>query len=78
MSRWSLALLAAAIAFTVASPARADYNLVRWASGDCKIWVNDGNAPWGYGWTVLVWNIPTYDLAWDVLREETARGNCSW
>ena len=59
---------------TVASPARADYNLVRWASGDCKIWVNDGNPPWGDGWIVLVWNIPTYDLAWGVLREEAARG----
>jgi hypothetical protein len=51
---------------------------VRWASGDCKIWVNDGNPPWGDGWIVLVWNIPTYDLAWGVLREEAARGNCSW
>jgi hypothetical protein len=78
MSRWSLALVAAAIAFTVASPARADYNLVRWAWGDCKIWVNDGNVPWGDGWIVLAWNIPTYDLAWEVLREEASRGNCRW
>lgn len=77
MSRWALVTLATAIAFTTASPARADYNLVRWASGDCKIWVNDsGNAPWGDGWVVLVWNIPTYDLAWYVLREQASFGNC--
>jgi hypothetical protein len=51
---------------------------VRWAWGDCKIWVNDGNVPWGDGWIVLAWNIPTYDLAWEVLREEASRGNCRW
>jgi len=78
MSRWSLALIAAAIAFTTISPARADYNLVRWAWGDCKIWVNAGNMPWGDDWVVLAWNIPTYDLAWDVLRAEASRGNCRW
>jgi hypothetical protein len=80
MSRWSLALVAAAIAFTAASPARAaDYGLVRWANGDCKIWVNDtGNMPWGDDWIVLAWNIPTYDMAWYVLRQETALGNCRW
>ena len=56
---------------------RSDYNLVRWPWGDCKIWVNDpGNVPWGDDWVVLVWNIPSYDAAWDVLRSEASRGNC--
>jgi hypothetical protein len=77
MSRWALAIFAATIAFAVTSPARADYNLVRWSWGDCKIWVNDsGNVPWGNDWVVLVWNIPSYNAAWDVLRSEAARGNC--
>jgi hypothetical protein len=25
--------------------------VVRWAYGDCKIWHNDINGPWGPGWT---------------------------
>jgi len=77
MSRWALAVFAATVAFGATSPARADYNLVRWSWGDCKIWVNDpGNVPWGNDWVVLVWNIPSYNAAWDVLRSEASRGNC--
>ncbi len=79
MSRWHLALCALAIAFVVSSPARADYTLVRWAWGDCKIWSNNpNNPPWGDGWSVLAWGIPTYDMAWRVLNDEIARGNCRW
>jgi hypothetical protein len=62
MSRWHLALCALAIAFVVSSPARADYTLVRWAWGDCKIWSSPpNNRPWGDDWTVLAWGLPTYD-----------------
>ena len=75
MSRWFLCALA--IAFTAASPARADYTLVRWAWGDCKIWANAGNPPAGDGWTVLARNIPTYEIAWGVLLREQARRRCT-
>jgi hypothetical protein len=34
--------------------------------------------PWGDDWIVLAWNIPTYDMAWYVLRQEAALGNCRW
>ena len=77
MSRWYVALCTLAIAFVVSSPARADYTLVRWAWGDCKIWSNPpNNRPWGDDWTVLAWGLPTYDIAWRVLNDEIARGNC--
>lgn len=80
MSRCCLALCALAIAFVASSPARADYTLVRWTSGDCKIWSEDFDArrPWGNDWIVLASGLPTYDYAWQVLREEIALGSCRW
>ena len=60
-------------------PQAADYNLVRWRSGDCQIWNNDTNRmPWGDGWILLAWNMPNYDTAWTRLKFEVAKGNCRW
>jgi hypothetical protein len=80
MSRCSLALCALAIALIASNPARADFTLIRWASGDCKIWHDDidNRRPLGSDWLVLASGLPTYDYAWQVLREETALGNCRW
>lgn len=80
MSRWTYALCVAAIAFAVTSPASAaDYNVVRWRSGDCQIWNNDTNRmPWGDGWILVAWNMPNYDTALQALKVEVAKGNCRW
>ena len=78
MSRWTVALCAAAIAIVAAQPASAaDYNIVRWQSGDCKIWNNDNNSmPWGGGWVLLKWNMASYETAQRALQVEIAKGNC--
>jgi hypothetical protein len=78
MSRWALVLCAAATIAAACVPANAaDYNLVRWRSGDCQIWNNDANSmPWGDGWVLLAWNMPNYGTAWQALQVEIAKGNC--
>jgi len=70
----------AAIAITLSVPAQAnDYNLVRWRSGDCKIWNNDNNRmPWGDNWILLAWNMPSFETAWRALQIEIAKGNCRY
>jgi len=79
MSRWTLALCAAAITFAVSSAARADYQVIRWSWGDCKIWNNDTNMmPSGEDWLVLAWGLPSYDSAWQALSTEAAKGQCRW
>jgi hypothetical protein len=79
MSRWTLALCAAAIAIAAASPARADFQVIRWSWGDCKIWNNDTNRmPDGEGWIVLAWGLPSYESAWWALNAEAAKGQCRW
>jgi hypothetical protein len=79
MSRWTLALCAAAIAAAVSTPVRADYHVIRWSWGDCKVWNNDTNRmPAGEGWIVLAWGLMTYDSAWDALNAEIGKGQCRW
>jgi hypothetical protein len=80
MSRWTCALCVAAFAFAVSTPASAaDYNVVRWRSGDCQIWNNDTNRmPWGDGWILVAWNMPNYDTALQALKFEVSKGNCRW
>jgi hypothetical protein len=49
----ALATLLLALAVMPAADARVvqpPWVVVRWAYGDCKIWRNDINAPWGPGW----------------------------
>ena len=38
----------------------SEWVVVRWASGDCKIWHNDTNLPAGYGWNAVSF-ANTYD-----------------
>ncbi len=78
MKRLSLALGALAIALAAASPARADYSIVRWTWGDCKIWHDSSSptVPSGGGWALLAAAIPTYDLAKALLEDFYRQGVC--
>ena len=65
MKRLTLALGAAVIAIAASSSARADYDIVRWSYGDCKIWYIAGPGPSGTGWRVLNRRpIRTWEGAW--------------
>jgi hypothetical protein len=47
MKHLALSIVLLALGFTAASPARADFAVIRWADGRCSI------VPaifWGYGW----------------------------
>ena len=52
MKRLACALVVLAIGFAV-SPARADYALVRFEDGWCRIWWDSAGTPWGVGWTKI-------------------------
>jgi hypothetical protein len=56
-----------------------DYEIIRWANGDCKIWHDDDGPPWGDGWVVVRENFPTWDAAWWKLGRLQRHGRCaSW
>ena len=42
-----------ALAFAAATPARADYALVRWTDGTCRIWWEAATNPSGAGWAKI-------------------------
>jgi hypothetical protein len=74
----SLALGLLAITLGAATPARADYSIVRWTWGDCKIWQDNGppTTPWGDGWAILADTIATYDEAKVLLEDLYRQGVC--
>ena len=53
-----------------------DWEIIRWANGDCKIWHDDDGPPWGTDWVVLAENYPTWDAAWGGLLWFKSRGMC--
>ena len=53
-----------------------DWEIIRWANGDCKIWHDDDGPPWGTDWVVLAEDYPTWDAAWSGLLWFKSRGMC--
>jgi hypothetical protein len=54
-----------------------DYEIIRWANGDCKIWHDDDGPPWGTDWVVLRGNLPSWDAAWGTLGWLQSHGRCA-
>ena len=78
MKRLSLAVGALGLALAAAGPARADYSIVRWTSGDCKIWYDAGasTVPEGSGWAIVATNLASYAVAKAMLEDLYRRGLC--
>jgi hypothetical protein len=72
MKMLSLAVGAVLFALAVVPSANAwvrpEWIVVRWASGDCKIWHNDTNAPEGYGWSLVAFAHTSDEAYWKMMR----------
>jgi len=53
LTRFALALCAMTFLLAVNAPAHADWRVVQWFYGDCKIWFDKGIPPFGGGWRSL-------------------------
>jgi hypothetical protein len=53
MKRVAFAIGVIALGFAAATPARADYAVVQWSDGYCRIWWDASATPWGSGWTKI-------------------------
>ena len=65
-----------ALAVMAAPPAHADYALVQFGDGYCRIWWNSADTPWGVGWTKLVIGLPDDFAARAALDNAIAQGVC--
>jgi hypothetical protein len=76
MRRLAFAVGLLAIAFAAATPARADYALVRFEDGWCRIWWDSAGTPWGVGWTKIAVGMPDWLTASAALANARAQGVC--
>jgi hypothetical protein len=60
MKQLAFAVGLLAVAFTVSTPARADYALVQFGDGYCRIWWDSAGTPWGPGWTKIAVGLPDH------------------
>src|SRR5262249_19368407 len=77
MKRLAFAVGISAIGFLV-SPAHADYALVRFEEGRCRIWWDSAGTPGGGGGTKMAIGMPVGLPAWAALRKARSQGVCRY
>jgi hypothetical protein len=75
MKRMALAIAALTLGLTAAAPARADYSVVKFEAGYCRIWWDSGATPWGTNWTKVA-NAPDFQSAWAAQNALVQSGVC--
>ena len=75
MNRLIFVIALLAIGFT-GVPARADFAVVRFEDGWCRIWWDSGGTPWGIGWTKIALGMPDWLTANAALASARAQGAC--
>jgi hypothetical protein len=70
-----VATLVATLGFAAITPAWADYALVRWDNGDCRIWWEASATPWGASWTKVAM-APDYPTVATALDQAVHNGTC--
>jgi hypothetical protein len=76
MKRLILAVGLLAFGFAAATPARADFAVVQFQDGWCKIWWDSADAPWGSGWTQIAYGMPDWLTAAAALDTARSQGVC--
>jgi hypothetical protein len=75
MKRLAFAIGILAIGLSV-SPARADFAVVRFEDGFCRIWWDSAGTPWGVGWTKIALGMPDWLTASAALNTALSQGAC--
>ncbi len=75
MKRFAFAVGVLALGFAAATPARADFAVVKFELGYCRIWWDSGTKPWGAGWSKIA-VAPTFEGAWAAQTAAVKKGKC--
>jgi hypothetical protein len=76
MKRFAFAVGLLALGSAAATPARADYAVVRFETGYCQIWWDAGDVPWGVNWTKVAIT-PDWASAYSSLYAAIAARTCN-
>lgn len=75
MKRFVFLSCVLALGLAATTPARADYALVRWTDGTCRIWWEAEANPWGAGWSKVA-VAPTFAAASAAFDVAVRAGTC--
>jgi len=75
MKRLAFVFGVLALSFAAAVPARADFAVVKFELGYCRIWWATSATPWGTGWTKVA-TAPTFEGAWAAQSAAVKKGIC--
>jgi hypothetical protein len=76
MKRLAFAVAILALGFAASTPARADYAVVQFPDGWCKIWWDSAAPPWGDSWTEIAYDMPDWLTASAALNTARSQGVC--
>ncbi len=76
MKQLAFAVGLLAVALAASTPARADYALVQFDDGYCRIWWDSADTPWGTGWTKIAVGLPDHLAAQAALDSAIAQRVC--
>jgi hypothetical protein len=76
LKRSACALGLLALAVMASSTARADFAVVQFGDGYCRIWADSADTPWGTGWTKIAIGLPDQFAARAALDDAFAQGVC--
>ena len=75
MKRLVFAVGVLALGFAASTPARADFSVMRFEPGYCRIWWYNGSNPIGGGWTRVA-TAPDFTSAWAAQDAAVKLGKC--
>lgn len=76
MKRLALAAGLVSLGFAAATPALADFAIVQFGDGACKIWWDSGANPWGADWRKIAIGLPDWAAADAALDAARAQNQC--
>jgi hypothetical protein len=75
MKRLAFAIGVLALGFAASSPARADFAVVKFEDGYCRIWWDSAATPWGSNWQKIAM-APDWAAAWAALDNAIKTNLC--
>jgi hypothetical protein len=76
MKRFGFAIATLALVVVGSTPSHADFAVVQFQGGWCKIWWDSVSTPWGVGWTKIVVGLPDWLAASATLESARLQGIC--
>jgi hypothetical protein len=75
MKRLAFAVGVLALSFAASVPARANFAVMKFELGYCRIWWDTAAKPIGTGWSVVA-TAPTFEGAWAAQTAAVKKGKC--